>query len=350
MSLLKFVSAGILLTGLLAGCGQTTVETVMTPDAAYSDNSGKGRRAVVLPFADYSEGDRISSSFRRHLLVTESLTNSLSSRGFNAPVSEDVFNYLVEQKIISIALYGSDENKSDSLSSELDDPDWSDAMKEKLNGYMALQEAYQANSKNLAADSPGTHGLTDQDVVKIGRKFGADYIIRGRILEFRTRQEHTWSPHKRGLLPFVVGSTSRMVFGFADSAKYDNIGNMAAGGAWGAAVGNKANWPWDGDDSEGFFGISSGQGANTIVWSVLGSAAGEMASHGGRMDQAVVRLRIWVQDAYDAQVVWTNQIEVRVAPESVLADNQYDDLFDQAIRKATSSLINNFVETGLDKH
>lgn len=348
MSLLKFVSAGILLTGLLAGCGQTTVETVMTPDV-YSDNSGKGRTAVILPFADYSEGDRISSAFRRHLLVTESLTNSLTSRGFNAPVSEDVFQYLTEQKVISIAPYGSNNIGSVSLAGEIEDPDWSEMMKEKLNSYMALQQAQRDGGKNPAADSPGMHGLTDQEVVKVGRRFGADYIVRGRILEFRTRQEHTWDPRKRGLLPFVIGSTSRMAFGFAESDKYDNLGNKVAGGAWGAAIGNKADWPWDADDSEGFFGISGGKGANTIVWSVLGGAAGDMVSHSGRVDQAVVRLRIWVQDAYDAQVIWTNQIEVRVAPESVMADNQYDDLFDQAIRKATSSLMNNFVETGLKR-
>ncbi|MCW5198205.1 hypothetical protein VU07_02705 [Desulfobulbus sp. F4] len=348
MSLLKFVSAGILLTGLLTGCGKTTVETVMTPDE-YSDNSGKGRTAVILPFADYSEGDNVASAFRRHLLVTESLTNSLVSRGFGAPVPEDVFQYLIDQKIISIAPYGTKNGGSSSLASELEDPDWSDVMKTRLTAYMKFEEAHQENGNNPAANSPGTHGLTDQEVVKVGRRFGADYIVRGRILEFRTRQEHTWDPRKRGLLPFVIGSTSRMAFGFADSSQYDNIGNTVAGGAWGAVIGSKADWPWDSDDSKGFFGISSGKGANTIVWSVLGGAAGEMATHGGRVDQAVVRLRIWVQNAYDAQVAWTNQVEVRVAPESILADNQYDDLFDHAIRKATSSLINDFVETDLKK-
>ncbi|MCW5199301.1 hypothetical protein VU05_00960 [Desulfobulbus sp. F1] len=346
MSLLKFVSTGILLTGLLAGCGKTTVETVMTPNE-YSDNSGKGRTAVILPFADYSEGDKISSAFRRHLLISESLTNSLVSRGFGAPVPEDVFQYLVEQKVINVARYGETNAGASSLASELGDPDWSEMMQEKLRGYMELEQAYQASGKNLAADSPGTHGLTDQEVVKIGRRFGADYIIRGRILEFRTRQEHTWDPRKRGLLPFVIGSTNRMAFGFADSEQYDNLGNAVAGSAWGAAIGNNAGWPWDPDDSKGFFGVSGGQGANTIVWSMLGGAAGSMANHGGRVDQAVVRLRIWVQNAYDAQVVWTNQVEVRVAPESVLADSQYDDLFDQAIKKATSSLMTDFVQTGL---
>ncbi|WP_417911015.1 hypothetical protein [Candidatus Electronema sp. PJ] len=348
MSLLKFVSVGILLTGLLAGCGQTTVETVMTPDE-YSDNSGKGRTAVILPFADYSEGDSVASAFRRHLLITESLTNSLVSRGFGAPVPEDVFQYLVEQKIINVASYSeSGHHAASSLAEELEDPDWSEVMQGKLKGYMKLEQAQLASGKN-AADGPGTHGLTDQEIVKVGRRFGADYIIRGRILEFRTRQEHTWDPRKRGLIPFVTGTTSRMAFGFADSTQYDNIGNVVAGATWGGIIGSNANGPWDPDSAHGFFGISSGADANTIAWSVLGGQAGQMANHGGRTDQAVVRLRIWIQNAYDAQVVWTNQIEVRVAPESVLADNQYDDLFDQAIRKATSSLMNDFVQTGLNK-
>jgi hypothetical protein len=308
--------------------------------------------AVILPFADYSGGDRVASAFRRHLLITESLTDRLAGSGFAMPVQEDVFNYLVDQNIISAAPYSENrQHAASSLAGELDDPDWSDVMKDKLRAYMELEQAQHINNgNNPAVDSPGTHGLSDQEVVKIGRRFGADYVVRGRILEFRTRQEHTWDPRKRGLLPVVLGSTSRMAFGFADSEEYDSLGNSVAGGAWGAVVGNNADWPWDGDDSEGFFGLSSGQGANTIVWSVVGSEAGRMASHGGRVDQAVVRLRIWVQNAYDAQVVWTSQVEVRVAPESVLADNQYDDLFDQAVKKASASLMERFVRQGLSKN
>lgn len=346
MNLLKITYAVTLLAGMLAGCGQTSVQTVLVPN---NGGQGKGMTAVVLPFADYSDGDRIASAFRRHLMTTESLTDNLRRNGFNAPVQEDVFQHLVEQKIINLAAYDEGGDGSSSLASELEDPDWSDLMKEKIKNYIQLQQEQQLGSKNPAANSPGTHGLSDQEVVKIGRKFGADYIIRGRILEFRTRQEHTWDPRKRGLIPFVIGTTSRAAFGFADSEQYDNLGNTVAGGAWGAALGSNANGPWDPDDSEGFFGISGGSDANTIFWSAVGGAAGTMATHGGKVDQAVVRLRIWVQNAYDAQVVWTNQVEVRVAPESVLADKQYDDLFDQAIRKASNALITDFVQTGL-KH
>jgi len=350
MNLLKITYAVMLLTGMLAGCGQTTVQTVMVPNGEQPNAQGKGMTAVVLPFADYSGGDRIASAFRRHLMITESLTDNLRRNGFNAPVQEDVFAHLVDQKIISLAAYDEGGDGSASLASELEDPDWSDLMKGKIKDYMKQQQEQQLGSgRNPAADSPGTHGLSDQEVVKLGRKFGADYIIRGRILEFRTRQEHTWDPRKRGLIPFVIGTTSRAAFGFADSEQYDNLGNTAAGGAWGAALGSVASGPWDPDDSKGFFGISGGGDANTIFWSVAGGAAGAMATHGGKVDQAVVRLRIWVQNAYDAQVVWTNQVEVRVAPESVMADSQYDDLFDQAIKKSANALMADFVQTGLKR-
>lgn len=332
MNLLKITYAVTLLAGMLTGCGQTSVQTVMVPPGGHPHAQGNGMTAVVLPFADYSGGDRIASAFRRHLLVTESLTDNLRRNGFNAPVQEDVFDHLVEQKIISLAPYGeSGGGGSASLASELEDPDWSDQMKDKIKDYMRMQQEQQLGGRNSVADSPGTHGLSDQEVVKIGRKFGADYIVRGRILEFRTRQDHTWDPRRRGLIPFVIGTASQAAFGFADAEQYDNLDDVVTGGLWGAALG------------------SGGGRDKTILWSAVGGAAGAMAKHGGKVDQAVVRLRIWVQNAYDAQVVWTNQVEVRVAPESVMADSQYDDLFDQAIKKAGSALMADFVQTGLKR-
>jgi hypothetical protein len=340
MNLLKYVSVGIML--MLTGCGQTSVSTLMVPADVSPNARGKGMAAVVLPFADYTNGDNIASAFRRNMLITESLTDNLTINGFRLSVQEDVFQYLLDQNIISISPY--DEGGSATLAHELQDPDWSGIMKKKLQGYMQGQNIGTSTAK---PDGPGTHGLTAQEIVKIGRQFGADYIVRGRILEFRTRQEHTWAPWKRGLLPFVYGSTSKMVFGFADSVNYDNWDNILAGGTWGGIVGSHAGNPWDPDSSTGFFGVSGGAGANTIAWAAAGAALADMANHGGRLDQAVVQMRIWVQSAYDASVVWTNRVDVKVAPESVLADNQYDTLFEHAIRKATTALMNNFVLYGL---
>ncbi len=344
MSVLRYVSIGIVLIGLMTGCGQSTVETLMVPTGAGPNAAGKGITAVILPFADYSNGDNLASAFRRNMVITESLTDQLSANGFGLAVQEDVFDYLVKQKIINIANY--DVSGTASLANELDDPDWSGVMKGKIRDYMNLQ---QIGKNTSIEDSPGTHGLTSQDIVKIGRKFGADYVIRGRILEFKTRQENTWAPWKKGILPFVIGSTSQIAFGFADSEQYDKWDNMVSGATWGAIIGNNAGGPWNPDDAHGFFGLSGGQFANTVIWSAAGAMLGDMASHGGRVDQAAVQMRVWVQNAYTGNVIWTNRVDVKVAPESVLADNQYDALFDAAVKKATEALMDNFVTYGLPR-
>jgi hypothetical protein len=38
---------------------------------------------------------------------------------------------------------------------------------------------------------------------------------------------------------------------------------------------------------------------------------------------------------------------VKVTPESIFADNQYDSLFNKAIEKGVTTLVDNFVTTGL---
>jgi len=342
MKVIRHIITGLLLTGLIAGCGQTTVETLKAPAKASVDAAGKGMTAVILPFADYSYADNLESSHRRNMAITEALTDQLIINGFNLPVQEDVFHYLVDEKIIHLASY--DDGRTTSLAYELQDNDWSGFMKNKIQQYINEQNA---GKHQTVAASPGTHGLTRQNVMKIGRQFGADYVIRGRILEFKTRQEHTWAPWKRGIVPFVIGSTDQIAFGFAESDKYDEWGNMVAGGTYGSLVGYNVEGPWTRGSAHDAFLGSNGVGANTVLWGAVGAGLGKVARHSGKVDQAVVQMRIWIQDAYSGNVVWTNRIDVKVSPESVFAERQYDSLFNKAITQATTSLMNNFVENTL---
>ncbi len=324
----------------MTGCGQTIKETLKVT-VANPNGPGQGMTMVVLPFADYSYADSLTSAHRRNLAITEALTDELVGNGFGMPIQEDVFYYMIDQNIISLSKY--DSTSYNSLSNELEN-DWSDAMKSEIDYYLNQQKSQNGGK---VADSPGTHGLDQAVISKIGRKFNADYIVRGRILEFKTRQEHSWAPWKRGILPFISGTTSQIAFGFAESDKYDNLNMMASGGTWGAIIGHNVGGPWDPNGGDSILGISGGSTANTILWGAVGAGLGHMSKHSGNLSQAVVQMRIWVQEAATGNVIWTNRIDVKVSPETVMADSQYDALFDQAINKGVSTLVDNFVTTGL---
>lgn len=342
MERLKYLVIGILAL-TLAGCGQTIVETLNVPQAPGFDAPGKGRSVVILPFADYSNAGNFDSAYRRNMAITEALTDRFSANGFSMPVQEDVFQYLVDEGVINIVPY--EETQSVSLVNELSN-EWSDTMKAEISRYIAGKNSTTGVN---AANSPGTHALTTATVAKIGRSFKADYIVRGRILEYKSRQDPTWEPWKKGILPFINGGTSRIIFGFASSDLYDQWNQQITGAAYGARIGYEhSNWPWDNNDGgDTIFGMSDGDDANAILWGSVGSEIGKQAYRSGDVQQAVVQLRMWVQEATSGNVVWTNRVDVKVTPESFFADNQYDALFNKAIEKGVTTLVDNFVTTGL---
>lgn len=335
-----------LLYGLLAilvgGCGQTVKESLKVQPALKS-TAGADKTIVVLPFADYSYADDLETAFRRNLYVSENLTDQLVSNSFRVSVQEDVFDYLVRQNIINIVAY--EEGKTSTIDDELQD-EWSPAMKAYLQHYANLTKN-RANSKPVL-DSPGTHGLTQQEVVKIGRQFGADYVLRGRIVEYKARRDPSWSPLKKGVLTFITGATSKLAWGNASAEKYDMYGSMIAGAVWGGVLGSDAEWPWEQDKpDQTILGISGGDDANTIFWGAAGSEFGRLGHKSGENPQAAVQMRVWVQDAYTGDVVWTNRVDVKVSAETVFGDSQYDALFESATEKAITTLVDNFVAQAL---
>ncbi len=149
---------------------------------------------------------------------------------------------------------------------------------------------------------------------------------------------------KKGLLTFITGSTSKLTFGTASTDQYDMIGSVVTGAFLGGWMGSGLNWPWDPSKADQtILGISGGRDANTIFWAGTGGALGKVGQKSGEVPQAVVQLRMWVQDAYTGDVVWTNRVDVKVSPETALADFQYDALFESATEKAITTLVDNFV-------
>lgn len=288
MDRLKYLVIGVLALLLVScGGGQIVVETLNVPQGPNPNALGNGKSIVILPFADYSEGD-LASAQRRNMLVTESLTDRLIVNGFGLPIQEDIIDYLVQENVIKV-------DSTSSLAVQLADDDWSETMKNEIRFYMSQIES------DAGQNSFGTHGLDAKTVAKIGQQFNADYILRGRILEFKTRQGTSWAPSRRGLLPVVFESTGRSVFGYACSDAYDAQERSDA--------------------------LTYGQGPVDA--------------------QGTVEMRMWVQEAATGNVVYSNRVRVQVSPESVLADNQYDTLFDTAIEKGATTLVDHFVAYGM---
>lgn len=339
MNKFTYLVIGILVYAI-SGCGQNIITTTQNPLGSDPNGPGVGRSIVVLPFADYSTG-KISSAQRRNMLISENFSDQFNGYGFSMPIDEDVFNYLVQQKIIQVT--STTTVNTTSLDDEITNPDWSSTMRSEIQRY---RNKVVEDSAEAAASSSGVHSLTKHRVAQLGRHFKADYVVRGRILEFKTRDEARWEPWKKGVLPFVFGSTNRIINGFASSESYDARNEGLTGALFGGIIAhNNSNWPWDEDQS--FLGMTDGT-ANTITWAATSYAVGSEVTHkSGKVDQAVVQMRVWVQETLSGNVIWTNRVRVAVSPESVMADNQYDLLFNKAIEKAVSELSQHFVQYGL---
>lgn len=303
MDRLKYLIVGVLAL-LLVGCGrgQTVVETLNVPQGPGFNEPGRGKSIVILPFADYSQGN-LESAQRRNMLITESLTDRFIINGFQLPIQEDVLDYLETKNVISGNADGS--TASNSLSMELNN-DWSKTMKSEIRTYMHQMENEIAQQ---GGSSSGTHGLSAQTITQIGHHFNADYIVRGRILEFKTRQEPTWAIWKKGWYPFFDDGITRLDWGYASSDNnYDR---------------NRS--------------LNSMDNTNALTHGKGGANDG----------QSTVQIRMWVQEAATGNVVWSNRIRVQVSPQSIQADNQYDTLFNTAIEKGATTLVDHFVAYGL---
>jgi hypothetical protein len=341
MAVKRFFLYGFLAL-FVSGCGSghSVTETLHIPDTPTAGNvCTTDKTVVLLPFADYSSGDNVISVYERSLSVSEALTDRFIDKGFKMPIQEDVTQYLVETNIIRLP----PQERTAKLKKELDG-EWSDVMKGEFEKWIEADRAQNAALSGGASNpenAPGVHGLDKMSISKIGRRFNADYIVRGRIIEYDLQQEHTWELRKKGVLPFIMGGTTQAAFGFAESKDYDNLNNIALWGLAGAMIGYNAGTPVD--SSTGVLNAGDYPNAwNSVIWGLGGAGLAHLANHSGETPEALVQLRVWVQDSATGEVVWTNRAEVKVAPESVYGDKRSKEMFKTAVNRATTLLVDDF--------
>ncbi len=341
MAVKRFFLYGFLAL-FVSGCGSghSVTETLHIPDTPTAGNvCATDKTVVLLPFADYSSGDDVISVYKRSISITEALTDRFVYKGFKMPIQEDVTQYLVETNIIRLP----PQDGTSRLKTELDG-EWSDVMKGEFEKWIEASRVETAASSGGASNpgnAPGVHGLNKMSISKLGRRFNADYIVRGRIIEYDLQNEHTWDLRKKGIVPFIMKGTTQAAFGFAESKDYDNLNNIALWGLAGGIIGYHAGTPVDSNTGT----LNAGDyptAWNSVIWGLGGAGIAHLANHSGETPEALVQLRIWVQDSATGEVVWTNRAEVKVAPQTVYGDKRSKEMFKTAVNWATTLLVDDF--------
>jgi hypothetical protein len=341
MAVKRFFLYGFLAL-FVSGCGSghSVTETLHIPDTPTAGNvCATDKTVVLLPFADYSSGDDVISVYERSISITEALTDRFVYKGFKMPIQEDVTQYLVETNIIRLP----PQDGTSRLKTELDG-EWSDVMKGEFEKWIEASRVETAVSSGGASNpgnAPGVHGLNKMSISKLGRRFNADYIVRGRIIEYDLQNEHTWDLRKKGIVPFIMKGTTQAAFGFAESKDYDNLNNIALWGLAGGIIGYHAGTPVDSNTGT----LNAGDyptAWNSVIWGLGGAGIAHLANHSGETPEALVQLRIWVQDSATGEVVWTNRAEVKVAPQTVYGDKRSKEMFKTAVNRATTLLVDDF--------
>ncbi|MCD6200010.1 MAG: hypothetical protein J7K15_15820, partial [Deltaproteobacteria bacterium] len=299
-------------------------------------------------------GVRPDDSLRRQVKIYEALMYRLAEKGFYVPLKEDVVQYLVDLGIIQIIGKPSirSSNSYGSITEELGS-EWSDAMQEEIQKLVVVNEQLAKSKQRYEVTRVG---LDPGTIQQIGRRFGADYILRGRVVEYEVREGNTLNPLQIGILPFFFDTSSALLFGFAESERYDLWQDLAIGGGLGALLGSNAETPFTtpnkkttitggshprfATESTSYHGgYENHAGYNAAVWGAVGASAAYLASKGGHVPQAVVQISLALQDASDGRIVWANRVERQVEPLSMWADPAVRTQIDRAVEEAAGALI-----------
>jgi len=303
---LRLHLVGILILVFCVSCGQSVTETIKP---AVPAASGQFMRVVIVPFADHTPASSLSDHCRRNVLVLEYLQDALYQAGFISAPEEDVVQYLVDRGVIHAARGNSGSSGTAQLEKELAEG-WSDDMKDEIKNVIAetrKQYGGGGEQKSIALDT--------KTLTSLGNAFHADFIVRGRIVEFNTAQIDSFNPLRTGLIPFVFKSGQRATLGMAETEMYEYVDK----------------------DSDVNYDLM-----RNFFWGAGGFLTGLIGEKQGRVPGATVQIRALVQDARTGDVVWLNRAEACSLPRSAFSDPATDRLFAKAIDRAVKSLVDDF--------
>ena len=290
---------------LVTACNKTRVTKTIVPSKPVI-GTGVSETVVLMPLADYSKGVMPDRAARRQAKSLAALSQQMTTLGLMPAVQEDVYGYLFDSGLITPVQSGLKEYEADK---------WGSYVNSVTDSI--LESGKDGQTHNIM-------GFTADSIKAIGEAFSAGYVLRGRILEYNMREDKSWNPMRRGILPFFVDGTTTGLFGIARSSDYDDWQSMANLGLQGAIIGNN---------------VSSSYGGDPAVWGAAFAGTAYLANRGGKLAEARVQLQLALQSTTDGKVIWANRVEIAVAPDSAFDRSDEQHLVDRALEEASEALI-----------
>jgi len=313
-------------------------------------------RVLVLPFSSYVLKNYAIWQ-RVNLTFYEALTSKFLVEGILGVPFEDILKELETQGKIERG------KRSVKVSSDLValyQEDWSPLMKEEI-GHLIAREVRQ----QIPKQKPPQLAFEEKEIIALGEKFHAKYVIRGRITAYNIRQEDTLNPFKIGFLTAQNRALARFFYGAPESGAYGTAQEASVGGLIGAIVGSNAKDPFEpphkktvhvghpllGETYTKYTGGTEDYDlANALTWGAAGMLISYLGAHGGNAPEAVVGLSLYVYDVEKETLIWENRVRLRVSPQSIWAPRQSEDLLIQAVEEAAKELASRFgADVGLTR-
>lgn len=264
------------------------------------------QKVAIFPFADYSKEQSFlkNPKWGINRKIMEEVADAFIARGITVSNQEDVDGLLKSEGIIS-CMKPSDDPSSPEW--ELANKPHSKIMRADMINMISQDTRREPNDSN--AIQGVTAGLSKEKVKELGRRLGVDKIIRGRIIEYGFADTKSLNP-MNGLLPLVVGG---LVEGMGAYVYQDAYETGLPGPSWTA--------------SDLVYDYEMGQGPGINLPS--------------KQRSCFVQVRLYMQDTSDGSILWSNRVEIRFSPTSLLNydENHPKNMTDKSIQGGVQLLM-----------
>jgi hypothetical protein len=307
-------------------------------------------KVLILPFADYTPytyGFSQPDYWKRNALILEALQDGFDHFGFLPAIMDDVIGYLFANNIIVAMNRAQTPDVSISMATQSVLLSYASASHREAR--KALKEAAYHNisksmSKNVEEYMRNKNIPLDYiNLQSMSSFFNADYIVRGRIVQYGMEDKDSPNPLQTGILPFIFRVGPRTLVGYSKTDYYEALGSFTMGEFLGRIGSRSLPLITRGMG----LSASSSNAFNSFLWAGFDSSIDLMVYEEGKAPKTYVQIGMLVQSAKTGDILWFNSVAVGTSPQRICGEANPSTLYNSAIQQAAASLVEDVVNSGV---